>query len=71
MRPEDKLPWNTGKVQIGLHYVPPVRKYELSRDAEQLQSLLLGKNKSTIRIGFVLAYIVMLAMVAVFLSIWP
>ena len=33
--------YNTGKVKIGLHYVKPPQRMELSRDMELLQTALL------------------------------
>ena len=33
--------YNTGKVRIGLHYVKPPQRIELSRDMELLQTALL------------------------------
>ena len=36
-------PLNTGKVQIGLNYVAPVRPWSPSRDAYDLQSALLAR----------------------------
>lgn len=33
--------YNTGKVRIGLHYVKPPQRMELSRDMELLQTALL------------------------------
>lgn len=33
--------YNTGKVKIGLHYVRPPQRMELSRDMELLQAALL------------------------------
>lgn len=69
-RPEDRLPWNTGKVQIGLHYVPPPRRYEMSRDAENLQTLLL-KKKSRPHINFVVAYAIALLVACIVMSMYP
>ena len=37
------LPFNTGKVQIGIRYEPP-RRYEMSRDMETLQRKLLEER---------------------------
>ena len=69
-RSDDKLPWNTGKGQIGLHYVPPVRKYAMSRDEEHLQSMLLNKRSGP-RVGFIVSYAVLLLMILLMLSLWP
>ena len=33
--------YNTGKVKIGLHYVKPPQRMELSQDMELLQTALL------------------------------
>ena len=35
------VPFNTGKVLIGSHYVKPPQRMELSRDMELLQTALL------------------------------
>lgn len=34
-------PYDTGKVKIGVHYVPPPPKYAMSADMERLQASLL------------------------------
>ena len=34
-------PYDTGKLKIGGHYVPPLNKQTMSRDAERLQQALL------------------------------
>lgn len=41
-------PYNTGKVLIGSRYEPPNR-VEFSRDAERLQSALLGIKEPTMQ----------------------
>lgn len=35
------VPYNTGKVKIGIDYVPD-RRFEFSRDAERIQLMLIG-----------------------------
>lgn len=55
------LPYNTGKVLIGLHYEPPLPKYE-SADADLLQSALLRRPQ---RISFETAAYAVLAVAAV------
>jgi len=37
-------PYNTGKVRIGCAYQPPVKRYQLSRTEEKLQTALLGSK---------------------------
>ena len=56
------LPYNTGKVLIGLHYEPPLQKYENSADADLLQSALLRRPQ---RISFETAAYAVLAVAAV------
>lgn len=51
--------YNTGKVEIGKHYVPP-RRYESSLDMDRLQDALLRRPgrfplKSAVIYGFLLA----------------
>jgi hypothetical protein len=41
-----QVPYNTGKVQIGINYVPPRRIVDLGADAELLQLALLKKRAS-------------------------
>jgi len=36
------IPYDTGKVKIGLHYVPPRRVVDMGVHAELLQRALLG-----------------------------
>jgi hypothetical protein len=36
------IPYDTGKVKIGVHYVPPQRVVDLGVHAEMLQVALLG-----------------------------
>lgn len=55
------LPYNTGKVLIGLHYEPPLPKYE-NADADLLQSALLRRPQ---RISFETAAYAVLAVAAV------
>lgn len=57
------LPYNTGKVLIGLHYEPPLPKYENSADSDLLQSALLRRPQ---RISFeAAAYAVLAAAIIV------
>ena len=38
------VPYNTGKVMIGLCYVPPIRDDNVSKDMYRLQTALLKSN---------------------------
>jgi len=66
---DKRLPWNTGKVQIGLHYEPPTRKVVMSRDEENLQSFLLGKQSSRVPVEALVAIAISMTIFAV-LMIW-
>lgn len=48
-----KHPYNTGKVLIGCRYEPS-KKVEFSRDAERLQSALIGSPKREVTPGYCL-----------------
>jgi len=41
-----QVPYNTGKVKIGVNYTPPRRIVDLGADAELLQLALLKKRTS-------------------------
>jgi hypothetical protein len=43
------IPYDTGKVKIGLYYTPPKRIVDLGVDAEMLQSALLSARVSRLR----------------------
>lgn len=49
-----QLPYNTGKVLIGCRY-EPVNRVEFSRDAERLQSALIGSPKREVTPGYCLS----------------
>ena len=49
-----KHPYNTGKVLIGCRYEPST-KVEFSRDAERLQSALIGSPKREVTPGYCLS----------------
>lgn len=51
-------PYNTGKVLIGSRYEPP-RQYQMSRDAERLQSVLLGHRRRRLHFFDVLGYCIL------------
>lgn len=40
----EQVPYNTGKVKIGLRYAPPKRPREMSKDELLLQKALLTKD---------------------------
>ena len=45
-KPKQKvLPYNTGKVEIGKHYVPPQRCEPISADMERLQTSLIAERR--------------------------
>ena len=45
MQSNKSIPYNTGKVQIGLHYKPPKPNY-MDHDAEYWQNVLTGVHQS-------------------------
>jgi hypothetical protein len=45
MQSNKSIPYNTGKVQIGLHYKPPKANY-MDHDAEYWQNVLTGVHQS-------------------------
>lgn len=46
VKPKQKvLPYNTGKVEIGKHYVPPQRCEPVSVDMERLQTALIANRR--------------------------
>lgn len=49
-----KTPYNTGKVLIGCRY-EPVKRVEFSRDAERLQTALIGSPKREVTPGYCLS----------------
>jgi hypothetical protein len=49
-----QLPYNTGKVLIGCRY-EPVKRVEFSRDAERLQTALIGRPKREVTPGYCLS----------------
>lgn len=49
MQSNKLIPYNTGKVQIGLHYKPPKTDY-MDHDAEYWQNVLTGVHQSRRRI---------------------
>jgi hypothetical protein len=57
------LPFNTGKVQIGVRYEPP-RRCEMSRDMERLQDgLLQHKRERRIEAGvYIIGVVVAVAL---------
>lgn len=61
-------PYNTGKVLIGSRYEPP-RQYEMSRDAERLQSVLLGHHRRVLRFSDIAGYLILLTVVMIGLAV--
>lgn len=49
-----QVPYNTGKVEIGCRY-EPAKRVEFSRDAERLQSALIGRPKREVTPGYCLS----------------
>ena len=49
-----RLPYNTGKVLIGCRY-EPAKRVEFSRDAERLQTALIGSPKREVTPGYCLS----------------
>ena len=45
MQSNKSIPYNTGKVQIGLHYKPPKPNY-MDHDAEYWQNVVTGVHQS-------------------------
>jgi hypothetical protein len=43
------VPYDTGKVKIGVYYTPPQRVADMGVDAEMLQSALLSVRVSRLR----------------------
>ena len=59
----EQVPFNTGKVKIGLRYTPPKRTPTMTRDELRLQEALLNKgrrrlsDKSIASIGVLIAVV--------------
>lgn len=51
-----RVPYNTGKVQIGVHYTPPARR-DMSADELRIQRMLLSRNETGYRRFWTLTYI--------------
>jgi hypothetical protein len=65
--PNKPVPYNTGKLKIGVHYVPPQKNY-MDAESEHWQNVLTGvhKYRAKDKMQFIL-YLVGLAVLVVLL----
>ena len=66
----NNVPYNTGKVKIGCHYVPPKTNY-MDDDGIYWQGVLLGihQRRQTNKMQFTL-YLVALVIIFIVLGVW-